>query len=241
MKRVLFFLLIAASLLSCGPETVVETGNPSAALIAQSGNPDIAFDNTGDLRIDEAWVSLRHLRFVPESRCADPSGVPVQVPGPFVVDLLARERVDLPVDEAERFCGLEIARTRVSDLPSGAPEELADASFVVIGERLSDGAEVRIARDFGGEVLLEIEDPGAEFSVMGPHFLVWDLSSILNLEIEETQAGDDGVIRINATSNTLFFDGIGETRTRSLSFHPDLDADGVLDDDEAAMTFAKVP
>lgn len=226
-----FRTLLIALLCGCGGQTVVETGNPSAALVAYSRHEAVSFDNTGELQVEEAWVSLSEIRVLPEGSCSDPDSVTAQVPGPLAVNLLDAERVDLPFEADERFCGLQVNGPAASQ-PSDAPPELASANFVVIGRRTSDGAPVRIARNIESSTLLQIEDPGTEFTLTGAHLLAWDLGSILQLDIEIAVPNSDGVIEVNVASNMDLLEDVAGGSFLPLNFFVDLDADGVADDED---------
>lgn len=104
---------------------------PSAWALPVSGVVDA---NANTVRIDESWISIKDIRI---ELSGDLSSDDTRLNGPFVVDLLSENAsllADVNIHGSVDELRWDLEKTSLTDLPSGAPSELVDNSFILVGK-----------------------------------------------------------------------------------------------------------
>jgi hypothetical protein len=223
------FLFLLLSLPGCFG---TETGNPSFALMsidAHSSDPDSVSvrEATGDVVIDQAWVTFGRVALAPscdgaELRASDVLGTgDHSEPGPL--------SFDIELDGRASFCRLIAPLEPLEGTPpAGAPPELAGRSIVILA-RLTDGTDVRVVSAFEGDVTVDAaftleEDAAGLF--LGMDVARWFSGVDLSAATREA----DGSIVLDDDTNTALRDALDARVPMGIELYRDANADGVLDD-----------
>jgi hypothetical protein len=208
-----------------------ETGNPSVSaslsLGLRSTDPSLAtVGETGDaIRVRELWLSIAGIAAVP---CATGAGeVPINQ-GPIGDDLVPGFDVgNLPAGE---YCGLHVvlAPTALSTLPTGVTT--GPATVAVYGTRADDVPFAVLSA-----APLDLSIPGAAFTVSEGHslLLAFDVSSWLRDAVLDSASVMDGLAVLDGREHPSVTATFEAQLTATL--HDDLNADGHVDADEAAL------
>lgn len=180
------------------------------------------------LRITHAWIAIDEARFTPcEVEVEDVDDEELEVEGPVVTDLLSGTSFPgpfRPTGTKTVYCGfeLEIRPLDASELPAGAPAELAGASMLVRGLRKDNNpwvvrAEFEDALELEGDV--ELRTDQINRLVVGFAVNSWisqgDLSTLSGnpILIDPLTAPDlhDNFVDAVMESPRLFLDRVGGT------------------------------
>lgn len=239
---------VAALCLSLGCNAT-ETGNPAVptqlGLTGHSRDPEaVAISpNDGDIVIEEAWVVLGDVRFVPFETCDDAEDGRVDITGPVVAQIVgdgpAIVEFDVPAGD---YCRVRVPLDRLEDtLPDGSPPELAARSLLVRGQR-SDGTPIEIRSSAESEA--DLRSDGAPFAISGAMaalVLVFDLAAWFDeLELDSAEL-TDGRILVDEGINEELADRFDDNVERSLRLHRDDDEDGELDDEDERVAGSEEP
>jgi hypothetical protein len=212
-RRSKALLALALLLLGCDG---TETGNPSATLELRmrghSSKPEVASAGAGSgaLAIERAQVTLDRLELV---GCGQTGSVAAS---DLAVDLLADPAYELLFDTSViDYCGLRVG-----------------VSSVDITAARSDGLPVELASTLAMELELVTSPPGTPFDasrlILGFDLGVW----FDTIDVHGAPAGTDGVVRLDAMSNTALLTSFEARTNLALGLFLDNDADGQLDADE---------
>lgn len=234
-RAFVFSLVLATASAGC---FATETGNPSAALVAvdaHSSDPDRVSVRaaSGDVVIDEAWITFGAFGLVPEGGCPGASGAFVGAAlGAGDHSEPGAASFEIALEDAGTFCGLVAPFTPLAGaLPAGAPPELAGRTLVLLGH-LADGTPLRIVSGFEGDVLVP-EAGGGTFALTedAPGLLVGlDVARWLSgVELDGAAREPDGSVVLDDTRNTALRDALDARVPLGVELYYDDDADGVLD------------
>jgi hypothetical protein len=143
MNRIVGLTLLALQVVCCVGGS--ETGNPfrpiPIELQVRSTDPQAVAisQGAGGTVIEQAWFSIGVIAFISDDACSDLDEINYEVGESLVTADLADQGTVVETDiEAGEYCGVVVPlQRRTSQLPQGAPTELADHSVVLIGERTS--------------------------------------------------------------------------------------------------------
>ena len=225
--------------------TATETGNPVAevqlSLTAGSSTTEVGLGDAAgaQLQIEQAWVVLGDVRFVPSADCDAGGETRVEVPGPNAVDLIAAPTAFSFAVEDRDYCRVRVPLERAEEPPSGAPSELEDHSVVLLGS-LRDGTPVLVRSRDKREA--DVRSRGMPFrlgDVEQDLLLVFDLGGWLEgVDLEGAELQEDGRLVVDDDSNRELLDAFEDNLRQSLELLRDLDRDGQVDDEERAERLA---
>lgn len=217
-----------------------ETGNPplgavQLALVA----PDVPVpgaltaDPVTGVRVDEVWVSIGRIKFVPGAQsCTEPGEADSDVREGLVAEVAAAENVfslDLPPGD---YCRVRVRLARADEAPAGAPD-LLDQAVVVRGVR-GDGVPFVIRSR--GQPDVDLRSRGAPFALGGDDaalLLAFDARAwVAAIDLSAAEL-DDGVLVIDEDVNRELLPAFDRAIAEGLSLHDDRDRDHELSDDEA--------
>jgi hypothetical protein len=234
--RALAMLLCVLAVAGCSAS---ETGNPlsgrTLTLRARSSDPVVGIGAGADaaLRVEAAWVVLDDIRFESAAQCDSGETREADIEGPIIVDLVQRpEPLALALQDTA-YCRVRVPLDRAERVPSGAPQELQDASIVVMGRR-ADGARfsIRTRREREAELRsdaapFEIDDATAAL------ILAFDVGQWLaGVDVEGAEPDEAGVVRIDDDNEDDRLERFEENVEAALELFHDRDEDGALDDDD---------
>ncbi len=232
--RLAFALLSIASIAAgCAGS---ETGNPFVGDVAtdtHSSDPD-AVDvlASAGVIVEQAWVVLDPIAFHPAAACEDDSDLVADLAVGAVDHAAAgavRAAVELPADD---YCRLSVnLATAAVPLPATAPAEL-EGNAVLISGTTALGAPFRIESD--ALVTFDVRATGADFALDGDTpslFLGMDVNAWLgDLDLDAATADGDGVIVIDATTNTSFLTAFEDAFPRGVELFRDQNGSGSVDE-----------
>ncbi len=254
MKIVLISCLL---LCGCPNRQGTDTGNPTAVGIKFVGVNEAASSSlklqTSSVTLTEARIVLKSIDMDPLSLCQleteigdfETGDESADLPGPFVVDLLA----DITIPDADTFfvpagpyCEMDIEFDRIE--PENVPDGIAEDDPIV-GEALL----VRGARGDGTPFLLRLsQDDRFKLEANSPvgflvknnaltqFFVRFGLDTWFSGVALEEAAVSDGIILLDDENNAALKTQIVENIKRSSNLFLDLNGDGILEPDESDDT-----
>lgn len=168
---------------------------PSAWALPVSGVVDA---NANAIRIDESWISIKNIRI---ELSGDLSSDDTRLNGPFIVDLLSENASllsDVNLEGSVDELRWELDKTQLSDLPSGAPSELEDNSFILVGS-INSITNFTFLSDESTSMKFESES----FSPASSNLVINILLKELFSKIDLTSVTDDEVISSSSEHPTV--------------------------------------
>ena len=159
---------------------------PSAWALPVSGVVDA---NANAIRIDESWISIKNIRI---ELSGDLSSDDTRLNGPFIVDLLSENASllsDVNLGGSVDELRWELDKTQLADLPSGAPSELEDNSFILVG-KINSITDFTFLSDESTSMKFESES----FSPASSNLVINILLKELFSKIDLTSVTDNEVI-----------------------------------------------
>ena len=238
MKRAVTLALCARLVVACammvpllGSCTGSETGNPSATASLRLGvrttDASIAaVGETGDaIRVQELWLVIASIAATPCA--AGATEVPISQ-DPIGAELVPGLDVGrLPIGE---YCGLHLvlAPSTLSELPVGIPT--APATIAILGTQADELPFAILSA-----TPLDLSIAGAAFTVGEDHtlLLVLDVAAWLRDAVLDSATVVDGLALLDGREHASVTATFETQLTATL--HDDLNADGHVDADEAAL------
>lgn len=234
----------------CGDSGLLgtDTGNPTVAKIQFVGQGS-------GVMLTEARIVVKAIDFDPMPLCLTEEETEEEgtddddedLPGPFVVDLLANSSIP-DTDSFEivsgSFCEMDLDFDRLdeADVPDGidADDPIVGNALILEGMR-DDGIpfEVRLSQDDKFKLAANSADG---FTIEGSEsetllFVGFDLEIWFTGVDLDSAAVSDGVILMDDENNTDLRAAIVANIKQSARLYIDLNANGVLDDDETEEGF----
>lgn len=239
MKTTLVRAAWAACLVGCAGGT--ETGNPAVpvtiALGARSSDPSVIAIRSGasGAVVREAWIAFGEPVFLDPGQCGNIEDL--RPPGPTLAatDLAAPDAdIDLDVP-AKTYCGMWVplqGKTPQGELPAAAPDDLADSSIVVRGER-ADGTPFLLRHAEQDELEIAAIDGTFDVAALGPALiLAFDLADWMrDVDLDAADVNADGEIVIDPPDNSALHAAFDFRLECSLELYLDEDENGALDED----------
>lgn len=240
MTRWFSLLVSCAGLLGCAGGS--ETGNPAVpaeiGLGLRSSDPTaVAISSAADSTvIDEAWVSLGEIVFLPPGECELLDSYPHREATLIAADLAAPE-LSIEVEVRPRaYCGMVVTlENDTTDLSGDAPAELADHSIVLRGHR-DDGVAFTLA--FPEQDELELLATEASFEVRQGRglLLAFDVATwMAGVDLYAAELEPDGSIRIDEQSNRPLLLVFEANIDCSLELFEDQNGSGALESGDARI------
>jgi hypothetical protein len=203
-------LLLTGSDGKPAPTSESETASVELAFAGYSSRAAVSLGvsaGSGQVAVDEAYLSLRDVRLREASRCADRGGA-LAAAGPIVAELISGRAagIDEPMAvRPDRYCRLEYSPRRAEGSNDGAPAELRGHAVLVRGRR-EDGVRFVIRSRKREVVQLLARNPDGFSILAGRQRLVFSVDLGRWLEgIDLTPLvpgrGKNGVIRIDESSH----------------------------------------
>lgn len=239
------FLAVALLALACfGCAGGTETGNPALsteiALQVHSTDPGAVAVNQGEggSVVQQAWVSFGVFDFRRAGECGQMNEFENQAGPTLVVADLAEPSTRIGLElGTDTYCGLIVPLEKMTtELPEGAPPELADHSIVVKGER-ADGVAFTLAYPEQDE--LELAGVGGDFDLEADGeglLLLFDVSVWMDgVDLQNAVFAPGNEIRIDAQNNPGLLEAFELNVECALELYRDGDGDGELDADDPLL------
>lgn len=217
-----------------------ETGNPpmgavQLALVA----PDVPVpaaltaDPVTGVRVDEVWVSIGRIKFVPGGEsCTEPGEADSDVREGLIAEVAAEGSVlSLPLPPGD-YCRVRVRLARADEAPAALPE-LEDQALVVRGVR-GDGVPFTIRSRAQPDV--DLRSRGAPFTLGDDApalLLAFDARAWVAAVDLAAAAPEGGVIVIDEQQNRDLLPAFDRAVAEGLSLHDDRDHDHRLSSEEA--------
>jgi hypothetical protein len=249
MTRIIKWASLFLWLAACSNQTGTDTGNPTAVSVRFAGL------QAPGVTLTEARIVLKAIDLDPVSVCQAEAELgdfetpdeSSDLPGPFVVDLLAG--ITIPDTEtfsipAGFYCEMDVEFDRLEpeDVPEGiaGDDPIVGLALLVRGAR-GDGTPflLRLSRD--DRFKLEASSPTGfliKNNVLTPFFVRFDLNAWFSGVDLDAAAVTDGTILLDDAANADLKALILENIKRAAQLFLDLDGDGALEADESADTLA---
>lgn len=234
-RRLLFSVFTAAAVTSCGPKAGTDVGNGLTVKLNVQLAPEPTADKqasalAGGVVIDELWVATSKYRLSPGIDCAHPDPK-LDLPGLAVADLLGEGFIGGARSfgaMGDTFCKLsfEFASAKPTDLPPGAPPELADASIFLRGHR-ADGVVFTVRSRAKEPVKLDAK--GGSFELEGAEsalVIAFDVQAAINALELDALKGDP--IVVDGTMNGPALKAFDKAIRDAVKLFSDDDKDGKL-------------
>lgn len=245
MKRLISICIVACVALTGCVGT--DVGNP------QEGTSEVQLDAKGyqaaesnaltlpsGLRIDSAWISMSQFEFRQANDCTASGDVVEQ---PILVDLISNQTVtDRPVfsTPAGDYCRLDVGFVPwTTEVPEGAPAEIAGYSVVIEGAR-SDGTEFVVRSDMDMSLQLNAQN-GAFGLARGTQSLIigFAIDEWFNETTLDAIDPDGSEIVIDSANNPSIYGQFNAALRRSGRLFRDANADHDLNMSERAQALAR--
>lgn len=224
-----------------------ETGNPAVpteiALSVRTSDAQLIALNrgagadagAGGAVLREAWIAFGEAAFLDPDDCARFGELEVFGETLVIADL-AHAGALLAIDaRADGHCGLVVPLPARNPLvPAGAPQELANHSVVLKGER-ADGTSFLLTLPEHDE--LELAALGGSLAPLEHRLLLsFDIAAWMRgVDLEGAEVGGDGVIHIDPRQNNALLDRFEENLECSLELYSDGDEDGTVSSGDALL------
>lgn len=244
IKTGIVFFFWIGSLESCGDPTSLgtDTGNPLTTRIQFVGEGS-------EVTLTEARIVVKAIDFDPLPLCLneDEDDDDEDLPGPFVVDLLANSSIP-DTDSFEilsgSFCEMDLDFDQLdeADIPDGiaSDDSIVGKAFILRGTR-DDGREFEVSLSQDDKFkLAAASDDG--FAIEGSDseillFVGFDLDTWFTGVDLDSASGSEGVILIDDENNTELRTTIVENIKQSARLYIDLNNNGTLDEQEKGEGF----
>jgi hypothetical protein len=242
--------VMALAMTACGPRGGTDVGNGATVSFDLSGyeakTPIDTTDATGSQKqaitlttgdtVDEVWIAVERFQLQPGATCSGADTTATTYDGPLIVNLLdgnpmASDKIAI---QSGSYCRLrlELHEVDATELPAGAPQELAGASLLMRGHR-ADGVpftvrsrqhvEFRLDAGSGGAFVLEGDNPLIVGFELGSMVRALDLGPLGTLPIV-----------IDDKTNVDRLNGLDKALRSAATLFRDEDEDGELGEDESA-------
>lgn len=242
------------SIARLAPALFISLVSFASCVITDVGNPpqDEEFEATIQVELRQGedapvqaqtmWLSAERFRLIDAETCSNDA--PADRAEGFVFEVepdVLGEAVTFTKTRGE-FCrlGLLLDPTPDVELPAGSPAELSSASLVLEATRVSDDTPIVVVLDVSDKLALDasnerfgVSEDAARFVISLDTTAWWDAEAIAMAE-----AGEDGIIRIDAENNSSVRDALVGQLGDKITLHLDRDGDNALDDTERAEVLA---
>ena len=176
------------------------------------------------------------IAFLSDERCADFGEIEIVEPTELAADLARGAELALMVAPRD-YCGLAVPLNRhTSNLPASAPEQLADHSIVLKGER-ADGQPFLLLHSEQDTLELAAAQGDIEIGADGRDLVLsFDVAAWLaGIDLDAVEPEDDGVIHIDVDHNRALLDAYEANLECSVELFADEDRDGSAGTDAASL------
>lgn len=194
------------------------------------------------VRVESAWVMGERFRLIDSQACSEEA--PVDHAESYMFKVMERQAEALEFRKKRgSFCqlGLSLDPVHAQKLPAGAPLELTGASVVMRGERVSDGAPLRVVLRSADRLKLEAvggsfsltQREAADMTISFDTSLWWDEQLLEEAVVEPT-----GELWVDSEHNKELHDALLASMRSGAELYLDADEDGELSPAERAAPLA---